>query len=142
MQVYIVRIFHIKIFQQRIMKNLGLYKIYWFSYRVNYHTLDIYFENTLKSTVPYSNQKCCLVAKLLVVSDSYGPQDCSLEDSSVHGISQARILEWVSISFFRGSSPPRDWTCVSCTAGWFFTTEPQGKPNQNLEEPIKFLSVT
>ena len=35
----------------------------------------------------------------------------------VHGISQARILEQVAISFSRGSSWPRDWTCVSCTAG-------------------------
>ena len=39
--------------------------------------------------------------------------DCSLPDSSVHGISQARILEWVSISFSRGSSWPRDQTQVS-----------------------------
>ena len=36
------------------------------------------------------------------------PTDCSLPGSSVHGIFQARILEWVAISFSRGSSPPRD----------------------------------
>ena len=41
------------------------------------------------------------------------PLDCSPPDSSVHGISQARILEWVAISFSRGSSWPRDWTHVS-----------------------------
>ena len=41
------------------------------------------------------------------------PTDCSLPDSSVHGISQARILEWVAISYSRGSSPPRDWTSIS-----------------------------
>ena len=35
-----------------------------------------------------------------------------------HGISQARILEWVAISFSRGSSWPRDQTCVSCTGRW------------------------
>ena len=46
---------------------------------------------------------------------------------SVHGILQARILEWASISFSRGSSRPRDWTRVSCLAGEFFTTEPPGK---------------
>ena len=39
--------------------------------------------------------------------------DCSLPGSSVHGISQARILEWVAVSFSRGSSQPRDWTYVS-----------------------------
>ena len=44
----------------------------------------------------------------------YGPLDCSLPDSSVHGILQARILEWVAISFSRGSSWPRDWTCILC----------------------------
>ena len=42
--------------------------------------------------------------------------DYSPPDSSVHGISQARILEWVIISYVRGSSQPRDWTCISCTA--------------------------
>ena len=40
--------------------------------------------------------------------------DCSPPGSSVHGIFQARIVEWVAISFSRGSSPSRDWTCVSC----------------------------
>ena len=47
--------------------------------------------------------------------------DCSPAGSSVHGILQARILEWVSISFSRGSSQPRNWTWVSCIAGRFFT---------------------
>ena len=45
------------------------------------------------------------------------PVDCSLPGSSVHGILQARILEWVAVSFSRGSSPPWDRTlvfCVSC----------------------------
>ena len=41
--------------------------------------------------------------------------------SSVHGILQARILEWVAIPFSRGFSWPRDWTQVSCIAGRFFT---------------------
>ena len=50
-----------------------------------------------------------------------GPTDCSPPGSSVHGIFQARILEWAAISFSRGSSQPGDWTQVSCTAGRFFT---------------------
>ena len=45
------------------------------------------------------------------------PMDCSLPGSSVHGIFQAKILEWVAISFFRGSSQPRDWTRVSHIVG-------------------------
>ena len=47
--------------------------------------------------------------------------DCSLPGSSVHGIFQARILEWVAISFSRGSSQLRDRTRVSCIAGKRFT---------------------
>ena len=49
------------------------------------------------------------------------PMDCNPPGSSVHEIFQARILEWVAISFSRGSSQPRDQTRVSCTAGRFFT---------------------
>ena len=49
------------------------------------------------------------------------PVDCSLPGSSVQGISQARILEWVAISFSRGSSLPRDQTQVFCIAGRHFT---------------------
>ena len=44
------------------------------------------------------------------------PQDCSPPGSSVHGTSQARIMEWVAISFSRGSSRPRDPTNVSCVS--------------------------
>ena len=57
------------------------------------------------------------------------PMNCSWPGSSVHGIFQTGILEWVSISFFRGSSPPRDWTHISYIAGVFFTAEPLGKPS-------------
>ena len=49
---------------------------------------------------------------------SCDPMDCSPSGSSVHGISQARILMWVDISFSRGSSWPRDGTCVSCISRW------------------------
>ena len=45
------------------------------------------------------------------------PMDYSLPGSLVHGIFQARVLEWVAISFSRGSSQPRDRTCVSCIVG-------------------------
>ena len=49
------------------------------------------------------------------------PMDCSLPGFSIPGIFQARVLEWVTISFFRGSPWPRDWTQVSCIAGRCFT---------------------
>ena len=49
------------------------------------------------------------------------PMDYSLPGSSIHGIFQARILEWVAISFSKRSSQPRDWTPVSCIVGRHFT---------------------
>ena len=49
------------------------------------------------------------------------PMDYDLPSSSVHGILQARVLEWVAISFSRGSSWPRDWTWVSHILGRCFT---------------------
>ena len=48
------------------------------------------------------------------------PVDCS-PLSSIHGILQTRMLEWVAIPFSRGSSRPKDWTQVSCTVGRFCT---------------------
>ena len=71
---------------------------------------------------------CLLLFSCSVVSDSFVTLDCNLPGSSVHGISQARILEWVAISFSRRSSQPRDRTHISCLAGGFFTTELPGKP--------------
>ena len=49
------------------------------------------------------------------------PMDCSLPGSSIHGILQSRIFEWVAIPFCRGSSQPKDQTQVSCIAGKSFT---------------------
>ena len=54
--------------------------------------------------------------------------DSSLPGSSVHGIFQARVLEWAAISFSRGSSQPRDRTQVSCIADTL-PSEPPGKPS-------------
>ena len=57
-------------------------------------------------------------AKVIIQSLSltiFDSLDCSPPDSSVHKDFQARKLEWVTISFFRGSSWIRNWTCVSCT---------------------------
>ena len=63
-------------------------------------------------------QKWVLVAQsCLTLCD---PIDCNPPGSSVHGIFQARILEWGAISSSRGSSQPRDRTQVSCTVGRFF----------------------
>ena len=63
----------------------------------------------------------CELLSCLTLCD---PMDCSLPGSSVHGLLQARALEWVAISFSRRSSQPRDRTWVSCFAGGFFVGWP------------------
>ena len=62
---------------------------------------------------------CCLIAKSCPVL--YDPLDCSPPGSSVHGILQARILVWVAMPSSRGSSQPRNGTCLSCITGGFLT---------------------
>ena len=63
---------------------------------------------------------CCFYCACVcsVVSDSLQPPELQPPGSSVHEISWARILERVAISFSRGSSRPRDRTCVSCIGRW------------------------
>ena len=58
--------------------------------------------------------------------------DCSPPGSSVHGTFQARILEWVAISFFRGSSQPRDQTRVSLIVGRHFTVWATGEATKDV----------
>ena len=74
----------------------------------------------------------------------YNPVDCSSPGFSVHGILQARILEWVAISFSRGSSQPRDRTQISCIAGRFFTRwatrEAQG--SRHSSNPLSSFILT
>ena len=86
-------------------------------------------------TAKWNNDPCptflagvCENESRSVVSDSLQPQGL------VHGILQARILEWVAFPFSRGSSQPRDWTQVSCIAGGFFTSCPRGKPRGSMDE--------
>ena len=85
---------------------------------------------------------CCAVETNTTLESSYisyvlvaqscltlcNPIDCRLLGCSVHGILQARILEWVAIFSCRGSSTPRDWTQVSHIASRFFTSWATGKP--------------
>ena len=104
-------------------------------------TLEIYLQRT-GFTVKTLNRQCSSVIlsgstqlcalfstdsflSCSVASDSLQPHRLySLPGSSVHGIFQVRILEWVAIPSSRGSSRSRDWTCISYTsslAGGFFT---------------------
>ena len=63
--------------------------------------LSLIFSKLLSCSAPRSYPTLC------------NPMDYSLPGSSVHGIFQSRILEWVAISYFRGCSWPRHWTCIS-----------------------------
>ena len=67
--------------------------------------------------------------------------DCSLPRSSVHGIFQARVLEWGAIAFSRGSSLPRDQTWVSRIVGRRFTIEPPGKIKKNTADVLFFFGA-
>ena len=82
----------------------------------------------------------CIHAQLLQSCLTlWDPMECSPPGSSVHGISQARILEWVAMPSSRGSSQPRDRThisCSSCIAGGFFTAKSPGKPNWQSQQPF------
>ena len=64
-------------------------------------------------------EKCVLVAQSCPILCD--PRDCSPPGSSVHGVLQARILEWVDTLFSRGPSQPRDQTHISYITGSFFT---------------------
>ena len=57
-----------------------------------------------------------IFAQLLNYVGLWGPVVCSPPSFSVHGILQARILEWMTISYSKGSSRPRDQTCISCSS--------------------------
>ena len=80
-----------------------------------------------ESLVSLWNSLCVCVCVCVCVHQSFpmlcDPMDCSPPGSSVHGIFQARILQWVATPFSQGSFRPRDRThvsCVSCIAGRFF----------------------
>ena len=76
---------------------------------------------------------CCLVVKSCPTVSN--PMNCSPPVSSVQGILQARILEWVAISFSRAPFGLRDQTHASCIGGGFFTAEPPGKPQEADHKP-------
>ena len=77
-----------------------------------YRNNSVWFLFLIWKNLKSCETNCCLVPKLCPTLCDH--MDCSRPGSSVHVILQARILEWVVSSFFRGSSWPRDRTCVFC----------------------------
>ena len=102
-----------------------------------YHSLYILIEKSSNTFAPSELRSPGLFLSLSLfhffIIDSVPPGSGPLKDtnsSSVHGIFQTRILEWVAIPSSRGSSQPRDQTrvaSISCIAGGFFTSESSGK---------------
>ena len=82
------------------------------------------------------SQFCCVVGKSCLTLCHL--MDCSLPGSSVHGVFQARMLEWVAS---RGSSQLRGPIHVSCIAGRFYTVEPPGSPNKYNSSVLGDISL-
>ena len=119
--------------------------IFWFGYTdtlIIINMLRKFIQDDLKSLLRnecfelWWGTHVCASAKLLQLCLTLcHPMDCSPWDSFVRGILQAWILEWVAVSFSRGSFWPRDQTrvlCISCVAGGYFTIEPPGKMGNSL----------
>ena len=106
-------------------------------------TLEVWPVRGAQNTRRWAGIACIYCLKYLVVTQQKvkvkscqtlcDPVDCSPPGSSVHGILQARILEWVAISFSRGSSQLRDWTRVSCFAGRRFILWATREPTISLQ---------
>ena len=98
------------------------FHLQWWLYILHAQIINTY--ESQGSPENRTNRICIWKVKVLVAQSFptlFDPRDWSLPGSSVHGILQASILEWVAIPFSRGSSLPRDWTQVSCIAGRLFT---------------------
>ena len=102
----------------------GLIKIFFFFFNKAKSWL---FSHWFLKFLHYIGPNVLVLAQLLSHVWLCKRMNCSPTRSSVHRISQARIVKWVVISFSRGSSWPRDHTHVSDIAGAFFTIEPPGK---------------
>ena len=88
----------------------------------------VFSQETLLPHFSSLQSSSCTHAQLLqLCSTLCDPMDCSLSGHLVHGILQARILQWVAMPSSRESSPARDQIYIPCTAGRFFTTEPAEK---------------
>ena len=101
---------------------------FYFLIKLFLHMLKQLFTPTISYVSLYLSisVQCSVPQSCLTLCD---PMDCSPSGSSVHRISQERILEWVALSYSRGSSWSRDWTRISCTSSVvdeFLNTEPSG----------------
>ena len=120
------------------------------------HTTDPYSAIKINKHTTQMNLKCimlsqssqtrrftfCMCSVAQLYPTLYGPMDCSPPGSYVHGILQARILEWVATSYFRGSSQPRyqihRWNPhLLCLLHWQVDSLPLAPPEKPLH-PVRF----
>ena len=118
------RAYRLSICLSSFFKSFWIFSSIFFLYFLFLLPLNTNFPTCAKRyEMQLSNYYVC-VCVCVLVTQSYltfcNSMDCSPPDSSVHGILQARILDWVAIPFSGGSSQPRDRTWVSCIAGRFF----------------------
>ena len=97
------------------------------SYSLQYTGLSPLWLNLSLGVLFFLTQLCVCVLVTQSCPTLCDPIDCSSSGSSVQGILQARILEWVSISFSRGSSQPRNRTQISALKADSLLSEPPGK---------------
>ena len=107
------------------------------SHRVGHDWSDLAAAAALRNLIAFETNTVeimCVCSVTHLCLTLCNPMDCSPPGSSVLGIFQARIVEWVAISSSGGSSQPRDLPKprVSCISSRFFTTEPPGKPPLQL----------
>ena len=92
-----------------------------------------------KKIIYYLNMKVLVAQSCSTLLD---PMDYSLPGNPIHGILQARILEWVAISFSRASSQPRDLTQISRIAGKLLTVEPDQREAWSIEVMMMRMTIT
>ena len=137
-QYYLYSLFSTSMEQKKI-KGCQEQNIYYSHIKKMWCGNRIYFQCISRTSLPVNKRflwnesamlTCCSIQKSCPTFCN--PMDCSPPGSSVQGIFQARVLEWVAISSSKWSSWPRDPThvsCITCIAGKLFTTEPSGKPH-------------
>ena len=107
------------------------------------HCRNITFMNKkeINANIGFASQRLCCEVKVaqswLSVKLKVALRDPM--DYTVHGILQARILEWVAFPFSRGFSQPRDWTQVSLITGGFLTSWAIRKPRNTWAGSLSFL---
>ena len=104
----------------RFPSRLSAVSLNW-SLNIEHNATGLFLLYPSKVELSFSIFQTLCAQSLQSVPTLCDPMDYSPPVSSIHGILQARILEWVAISFSKGSSWSRDWTWVSCIAGRFFT---------------------